>query len=322
MALSCIPNSPIPFDSDPACDTCFNTDYCHLVETTDTTQLQFQLTPVTGVNVLPEGAFNPQSQGTADGTTANKLVNSGATFATDGVIIGAMVKNTTDNTYASVTAIDSETQLSLDADIFVSGEDYIIINWDIVTGTLGTDVTFDGTSITFQTGASTVRLLNKLTSFKKYRIKVTSTGNGLGAGRLGLNNNSTTTYFLFGASGTHTGTTVFVTSAGDDIRLTANAPMTSTVITVNDIEIMEMSSIYYYLRDCDDDAVVYYGGTNGNVYNENIQYQDNPNAIFYSWLRLAWGDFEDLPSCFCLCVKDNALGNYQFLMNNNLYKHY
>jgi len=272
MALSCIPNSSIPFDSDPACDTCFNTEYCHLVETTDTTELQFQLTPVTGVNVLPEGAFNPQSQGTADGTSANKLVNSGATFATDGVIIGAMVKNTTDNTYASVTAIDSETQLSLDANIFVSGEDYIIINWAIATGTIGTDVTFDGTSITFQTGNSTVTMLNKLTTNKKYRVKITSTGNALGTGRLTLNNNSTDIYFRFGADPTHTGTVAFVTSSGDDLRLTAGTMGGGTVITVNDIEIVEMSQVYYQLRDCDNDAVSYYAGILGVTYNTDIQY--------------------------------------------------
>lgn len=63
--------------------------------------------------------------GTADGTTANKLVDSTQNFVTT-VSTGQVVKNTTDNTFAIVTAIDSNTQLSLDNDIMVSGETYII----------------------------------------------------------------------------------------------------------------------------------------------------------------------------------------------------
>jgi len=63
---------------------------------------------------------------TADGTTADKLVDSGATFSTDGVTAGDWVKNTTDGTFTQVAAVDSETQLSLDDDIFASGEDYDI----------------------------------------------------------------------------------------------------------------------------------------------------------------------------------------------------
>ena len=68
------------------------------------------------------------STGTTDGTTANKLVNSGAAFDTDGTAVGDVVLNTTDTTRAKITAIDSATTLSLDADIMISGEDYEI--WD------------------------------------------------------------------------------------------------------------------------------------------------------------------------------------------------
>jgi len=68
------------------------------------------------------------STGTTDGTTASKLVDSGAAFDTDGTSVGDVVLNTTDSTRAKITAIDSSTTLSLDADIMVSGEDYEI--WD------------------------------------------------------------------------------------------------------------------------------------------------------------------------------------------------
>lgn len=60
--------------------------------------------------------------GTATSTLANHLVDTGATFGTSDV--GAKVWNTTDNTYAIVTARNSATDVTLDTDIMVIGETY------------------------------------------------------------------------------------------------------------------------------------------------------------------------------------------------------
>ena len=68
----------------------------------------------------------PDLTGTTDGTTASKLVDSGADFVTDLVQVGDEVYNTTDNTKTTVTAVDDLNTLSVAADIFVSGEDYVI----------------------------------------------------------------------------------------------------------------------------------------------------------------------------------------------------
>ena len=68
-----------------------------------------------------------QLTGTASATTANKLVNSGESFEDyQNLIAGATVVNTTDNTIATVTAVDSDTELSLSADIMAIGEEYKI----------------------------------------------------------------------------------------------------------------------------------------------------------------------------------------------------
>ena len=68
-----------------------------------------------------------QLTGSATATTVGKLVNSGETFADyQNLIVGATVVNTTDNTIATVTAVDSDTTLSLSADIMATGEDYKI----------------------------------------------------------------------------------------------------------------------------------------------------------------------------------------------------
>ena len=67
--------------------------------------------------------------GTTDGVAANKLIQSGQNFLTT-VTVGDVIYNTTDGTYALVTAIDSDTQLSISADIMASGEVYRIQHSD------------------------------------------------------------------------------------------------------------------------------------------------------------------------------------------------
>lgn len=70
--------------------------------------------------------FGTADSGTTNGTTTSKLVDSTQTDFLTTVSIGMIVHNTTDNTFANVTAIDSNTILSLDSDIMVSGKVYII----------------------------------------------------------------------------------------------------------------------------------------------------------------------------------------------------
>lgn len=65
-----------------------------------------------------DGELGPA--GTNTSVTASKLVDSGATFVTDGVLVGDSV-NDTDSTTTTVSAVDSETQLALNADIFTAG---------------------------------------------------------------------------------------------------------------------------------------------------------------------------------------------------------
>lgn len=73
----------------------------------------------------PETAGNVEI-GTTTGAAENKLIDSGQNFTTY-VTVGMHVENTTDSTYATVETVDSDTQLTLTADIFISGEDYRIV---------------------------------------------------------------------------------------------------------------------------------------------------------------------------------------------------
>jgi hypothetical protein len=63
--------------------------------------------------------------GTTTGQATNKLIQSGQNFNTT-ITVGDKVINQVDGTTALVTVIDSNTQLTLDADIMLSGEAYTI----------------------------------------------------------------------------------------------------------------------------------------------------------------------------------------------------
>ena len=75
--------------------------------------------------LIREHTFDIVLSGTTDGTTANKLVDSTTTFTTSDVTIGDVVKNTTDSTESTVTAVAAN-EVTLADDIFVSGEAYSI----------------------------------------------------------------------------------------------------------------------------------------------------------------------------------------------------
>ena len=58
--------------------------------------------------------------GTNTTATASKLIDSAATFITNGLFAGDVVHNDTDETSATVLSVDSETQLTLNANIFTA----------------------------------------------------------------------------------------------------------------------------------------------------------------------------------------------------------
>ncbi len=70
--------------------------------------------------------------GTTTGVQTNKLIDSTKTF-TSSVTIGDQVVNQVDGQTALVTNVDSNTTLTLDADIMLNGEDYTIDNSPFIT---------------------------------------------------------------------------------------------------------------------------------------------------------------------------------------------
>ena len=80
--------------------------------------------PVFVIESLLRSELGTIYTGSGTSTTSNKLVDSNASFATS--VVGQTVYNITDKTSAMVTARDSATTLSIDANIMASGESYII----------------------------------------------------------------------------------------------------------------------------------------------------------------------------------------------------
>lgn len=72
---------------------------------------------------IPDIATEAISASTATATTANKLVDSTQTF-TETAVVGGIIYNTTDGTIATVSSIDSDTTLSISADIMANTEAY------------------------------------------------------------------------------------------------------------------------------------------------------------------------------------------------------
>ncbi len=81
--------------------------------------------------VLSDGG-GEAANGTTTSTSANKLVDSSASF-TSTVTVGDQVVNQVDGQTALVSNVDSDTTLSLDADIMLSGEAYTIDNSPFIT---------------------------------------------------------------------------------------------------------------------------------------------------------------------------------------------
>lgn len=77
---------------------------------------------------------SPVKTGTNDSVSSSKLVDSAALFQTLSIVAGYLVNNLTDGTTAEVVSVDSQTQITLDADIFTAtGKRYRIGPSDVAS---------------------------------------------------------------------------------------------------------------------------------------------------------------------------------------------
>jgi hypothetical protein len=111
--------------------------------------------------IAPTPASN-RTTGTTTSTTNFKLVDSGASFLST-VSAGDVVKNVTDTTYSYVVSVDSDTELTIWDNIFVSGESYSVdggFGW-VITNVYWRQITGTNTSV------ATNKLIDANASFTK-----------------------------------------------------------------------------------------------------------------------------------------------------------
>src|SRR6185369_3510048 len=104
-------------------------EYCHPLSFEDYLTFQFK-GAVNDFNLLFAIQALAVSAGTNTSASPSQLIDSGADFSGDGVIVGNLVINTTQNTSSFVNNVASGTTLDLDEDVFLaSPEDYRISDW-------------------------------------------------------------------------------------------------------------------------------------------------------------------------------------------------
>ncbi len=138
-------------------DVSFNFGYASKVANTAATAWDDRVWQVTNWNAAWGDAFNSDIRGWTFGIPSNmpsgtnttstelKLIDSGATFITDGVQSSNWrVTNMDTGKQARVTSVDSETQLTLDTDIFLgTGENYEVFYGVLSVGGNLANVTYD-----------------------------------------------------------------------------------------------------------------------------------------------------------------------------------
>jgi hypothetical protein len=77
----------------------------------------------TGADTVLAVKATAKSSGTATTDTADKLIDTGADFVTDAIVVGDVAYNTEDGTSALVTAVDDLNTLSLASDAFPDGNE-------------------------------------------------------------------------------------------------------------------------------------------------------------------------------------------------------
>lgn len=274
----------------PSANDCSPSSYCLRVSDEDNTSAQVDLTEATGTDLLGgEGDFAAIDTGTGTTAAAFELRDSGATWQTLGVVVGATVYNTATGNGALVVSVDSEIQLTLDTDIFPVVNTYAIMNWRIgsigdINWLFGSDaIDYNGTT----GGTDVLEYQNILTTDRYY--KVTFTVASYATGTLDVFFGST-----LGGSVTANGTyTMYGVAAGTSLQFVPRVG-SNFQWELDSVTLFEMSSIGLDIKDSSD--VVVYSETDGT----SIEYVDTEAQINLDWTNYGLTEGE----CYTVCIVD------------------
>lgn len=307
MAIVRIPNQPYPFYTDS--ETKFNErdskcfwhlDYFQKVDCSDIWMWQFDSTELNGTENQRDGGFDFSVTGTTDGVNTNELIDSGVDFTALNVVEGMYANNTTDGTSAQITNVTA-TILTLDENIFISGEDYTISHYSWTGG----DVTITGGEIDIQATGEVVVTQDslKINSYQKITFDITSFYMPVGteiriyigdadatslAYTISPDNIRTGTFTIYGKTVDSKSSNELIIKIDDGVN-----------ITMDNLRIVQMSTSVYSINNCDDNAGIYLG----NVSNTNIFYSNTSSKIMH---YLDWSNV-DCNNCYYVSVYNNVI---------------
>lgn len=266
--------------------------------------IQVEISNPGNPNVLQP--LSPVASGTVTLGGSMVVSDEEAEFNSNGIISGAIIKNTTNNTYTTILSVISDQELELADDIFSAGDEYSILNWKFGGGELGVDFVYNhiDSNIAFL-GACYIELPNILTNGKYYSITYSGYSNGLGTGKTVINNGFGIPPKIYAEIGTETliPTTsyLFNQANGGTLRIEGLAPYNETVVYITGIAVSEMVTTTFNIIECSTGDVSYSSVDEDIQYNTGIKYQD-VSTPFEAIIPITWSNYGLSDACYCICV--------------------
>lgn len=258
-------------------------DYCNPVLNTD--KLNFQFKANYDADIFQPIYEDQISTGSATSTSANHLIDAAADFVTEGVQNGYLVINSTTMTSARVTNVTA-TDLTLNANIFTSGNNYYIIP----VQTSG-NFTYNPTTevFTVSTAGSSSIETTGLTVGNWYRVVINVTDITAGALTIALGGN---TFATINSVGTHVVYGECTVSTAFQIAANASFLGSFSATSVNVNQLFQDYTIGVF--DLDD------------VYQNSIavNYDGDGLTIGNIIIELEWGNFSLPCGSYVLAVYD------------------
>lgn len=275
-----------------SCD--WHLPYYSIVTCDDTTEIIVDSSASSGTDISLDPDFSTLRDSTATGISADKLIDSGGDFQGTGgsaaITTQMIVRNTSTGQSANVIAIDSGTQLSLDANIFIDlfSADYIISYYE-----LDGSVELSSKTLVKSTGGTGTVSQYPLTSGDSYVFTI----NLLSIASNGSNDSITVkigsnTVAVYDASELQASTLTFYGSASSSA---ITIEMGSDVeASFSDFEVRELTNIEYEVVNCDSEVVVY-----SSVASDIVKSTESSQIK----ISFDWSNLMDGYDCECGCYR-------------------
>jgi len=218
--------------NDRTSDCQWHHDYYQKITCDDITEIVLSSETKTS-NIQKDGDMAYNVTGANNGVTVFKLVDTSVNFVTLNVVAGMTVRNTTDNTTATVTIVDA-TELTLDADIFTAThKDYSVSNYE-----LSGNMTFGTAEMVKTSGAVGAFKQNSILTTDNYyqlQIDITSFASTTPGDQINIKIGGNTVLTIDETNSTTGTMTVYGRSDGaapTDIEITTDSGISATFSTL------------------------------------------------------------------------------------------